>query len=243
MKLLLEIACFNAGSAMDAAKAGADRIEICDNVAVGGTTPSYGTLKMLNEKLAIPFFAMIRARGGDFYYSNEEIAVMQRDVVLCKHLGIAGIVLGFLNQDGTINKETTKRFAELAYPMDVTFHRAFDRAKDPLKALEDIIECGCQRILTSGQKSLAIDALPLIEELVRLANDRIIIMPGSGVRGNTIKTIIKATGVTEIHSAAYIKAESKSQYFNKEMKEDLETDSVDTAEITMMIDLLKELSD
>jgi copper homeostasis protein len=146
--MLLEIAVFNIQSALLAAGAGADRIELCENPADGGTTASYGTLKTVRKKIAIPVFPIIRARGGDFFYTNDEFAVMQKDVLLCKQLGFEGVVIGLLDKDATVDKERTKHLVELAYPLEVTFHRAFDRTKDACQSLQDISECGCQRILT-----------------------------------------------------------------------------------------------
>jgi len=133
---MLEIAVFNIGSALLAVEAGADRLELCENPAEGGTTPSYGTLKMAKEKINIPVFPIIRVRGGDFLYSDDEFAVMKKDIELCKQLGFEGIVIGLLNADGTVDADRTKQLTDLAYPMEVTFHRAFDRAADPLQALE-----------------------------------------------------------------------------------------------------------
>lgn len=234
MTYTLEIATFNVQSALLAANAGADRIEICDNMYEGGTTPSYGTIKLLKSKLGIPLFAMIRARGGDFSYNSEEFDVMKRDLELFKTLGCEGVVLGFLNVDGTINKDQTKHFVDLAYPMEVTFHRAFDRAKDPLTALEDIIDCGCQRILTSGQLPIAPNAIRLLKQLVEQAADRIVIMPGSGVSSENIKSLAEQTGAVELHSSARKMQRSLMQYTNGQMEENLEQVIVDVDEITRM---------
>src|SRR5689334_16751500 len=132
---LLEIAVFNIQSAMLAADAGADRIELCENAYDGGTTPSYGYLKTAREKIFIPVFPIIRARGGDFFYTDDEFAIMKKDVELCKQLGFEGVVIGLLNKDASVNKEKTKCLVDLAYPMEVTFHRAFDRTKDVLQSL------------------------------------------------------------------------------------------------------------
>ena len=184
---MLEIAVFNIQSALLAAAAGAHRLELCENPYDGGTTPSYGTLKTVREKISIPVFPIIRPRGGDFLYSDAEYEVICKDVQLCKELGFDGVVIGLLHADGSIDKERTKKLVDLAYPLEVTFHRAFDRAAHPLQALEDIIACGCNRILTSGQVPNAWDGRELIKQLVEKADDRIIIMPGSGVRSSNIK--------------------------------------------------------
>jgi copper homeostasis protein len=231
---LLEVAVFNIQSAIAAANAGADRIELCENPADGGTTPSYGYLKTAREKISIPIFPIIRARGGDFFYNDEEFVVMKKDVLLCKDLGFEGIVIGFLNKDATVDKERTKRLVELAYPMEVTFHRAFDRTKDALQSLEDIIGCGCQRILTSGQVPNAFDRRGLIKKLIEQADDRIIIMPGSGVRSNNIKELADYTGATELHSSARKNIDSEMEYVNEKMQEMLMNVSVDEDEIKKM---------
>src|ERR1051326_3895835 len=151
MSFTLEIAVFNIQSAILAAQAGADRIELCENPHDGGTTPSYGTLKTVREKINIPVFPIVRPHGGDFLYNDEEFEVMKKDILLIKQLGFEGAAIGLLNQNGTIEIKRTAKLVGLAYPLEITFHRAFDRAAEPLKALEDIIKCGCQRILTSGQ--------------------------------------------------------------------------------------------
>lgn len=241
LKYTLEIACFNAKSALMASLAGADRIEICDNLHEGGTTPSYGTVKYLKEKIDTPIFTMIRAKGGDFLYRNEEFAIMKKDLLLMKELGCEGVVLGFLKQNGTVDKARTSQFVELAYPMEVTFHRAFDRAIDPLQALEDIIDCGCQRILTSGQKPTAVEGLPLLKELIIQADDRIIILPGSGVNSGNIKTIFEEARTVEFHSAAKMSTPSTMQYLNKQMNESLHDTMVNVDEITRMKAYLQSL--
>lgn len=232
--MILEIAVFNIQSAMLAANARADRIELCENAADGGTTPSYGTLKIIKEKISIPVFPIIRSRGGDFFYNNDEFAVMCKDVVLCKQLGFDGIVTGLLNIDASVDIARTKYLVDLAYPMEVTFHRAFDRTKDAVKSLEDIINCGCQRILTSGQMPVAVDGKNLIKQLIEMADERIIIMPGSGVRSTNIKNIAGYTGATELHSSARININSTMQFTNAAMQESMQNISVDVDEIKKM---------
>jgi copper homeostasis protein len=232
--MILEIAVFNIQSALLAAQAGADRIELCENPADGGTTPSYGALKTITEKITIPVFPIIRARGGDFFYNEDEFAVMQKDVLLCKQLGFEGVVIGLLNKDATINKERTKRMVDLAYPLEVTFHRAFDRTKNAFQSLEDIIECSCQRILTSGQVPNAFDGKELIKKLIEQADDRIIIMPGSGVRSNNIKALADYTGAIELHSSARKNINSEMEFINTGMNETLQNISVDEDEIKKM---------
>lgn len=236
--MILEIAVFNIQSALLAAKAGADRIELCENPTDGGTTPSFGTLKIIKEKIPIPVFPIIRARGGDFFYSDEEFSVMQKDILLCKQLGYEGIVIGSLNKDATVDTERTKRLVELAYPLEVTFHRAFDRTKNAFQSLEDIIDCGCQRILTSGQVPNAFDGKDMIKKLIEQADDRIIIMPGSGVRSNNIKAIADYTCATELHSSARKNISSEMKYVNENLQETLVNISVDEEEIKKMKQVL-----
>jgi copper homeostasis protein len=190
MGTILEIAVFNIESALTAIAAGADRIEFCENPMEGGTTPSYGSLKTLIQKTSTPIFPIIRPRGGDFLYSDDEFDSMKSDLLLVKELGYPGAVIGMLKKDGHIDINRTAKLVSIAGNMEITFHRAFDRCIDPLKGLEDIIQTGCKRILTSGQVPNVANALPLIAELVNNANGRITIMPGSGVRANNINQII-----------------------------------------------------
>ncbi len=242
MQYTLEIAAFNVQSALAAASAGADRIEICDNMEEGGTTPSYGTIKLLNAKLSIPVFAMLRVRGGDFCYTKEEFEVMKMDLQLFKQLGCDGIVLGFLNADGSVDKKRTSAFVEFAYPMEVTFHRAFDRAARANEALEDIINCGCQRVLTSGQMPEAGDGLPLLKQLMVQAGERIIIMPGCGIRSNNIGDIAGATGAKELHSSARLMQPTIMKFINPDMQEQLNHPMVNTKEIKAMKQVLKNIA-
>ena len=243
MSFILEIAVFNIQSAILASKAGADRIELCENPFDGGTTPSYGTLKTVREKINIPVFPIVRPRGGDFLYNDEEYEVMRKDILLIKDLGFEGVVIGLLKQDGTIDVSRTIKLVELAYPLEVTFHRAFDRATEPLQALEDVISCGCQRMLTSGQVPNAFDGKELIKQLIQQADDRIIIMPGSGVRSSNIKELAAYTGAGELHSSARKMRPSQMQFFQKSMEEKLEKIAVDTDEIKKMKEALMRLID
>jgi copper homeostasis protein len=237
--MTLEIAVFNIQSAFLAAEAGADRIELCENAPEGGTTASFGTLKFARDKISIPIFPMIRPRGGDFLYRDEEFEVMQKDVLLGKELGFEGVVFGLLNADGSVDITRTAKLVELAYPMEVTFHRAFDRAADPFQALEDIIECGCTKILTSGQLPNANDGKTLIKQLTEKADDRIIIMPGSGVRSENIKELAKFTGAVEMHSSARKNMASQMQFVKESMKENMQSVSVDVEEIKRMKDAIR----
>ncbi len=212
MEYKIEIATADFPSSKAAAEGGADRIELCDNLSEGGTTQSYGTIKLCREKLSVELFPIIRPRGGDFLYSADEFEIMMQDVRLCKQLGCDGVVIGFLNADGSIDTSRTKKLVDLAYPLEVTFHRAFDRCRDPFEALEQLIEIGCARILTSGQKPAAPDGADLIAQLVQKADDRIIIMPGSGVRKDNIRALAEKTGALEFHSSLRTKVEGGMQY-------------------------------
>jgi len=236
MSTKLEIAVFSVEAAVTALKAGAHRIEFCENLQEGGTTPSYGSLKTLRSFTTQPVFPIIRPRGGDFLYSRSEFEVMKSDLLIVKELGYLGAVIGLLNADGSIDTNRTKELVDIAGPsMQISFHRAFDRCKDPIKSVEDIIATGCKRILTSGQVPNAVDDLPLLKKLVEQAGDRIIIMPGSGVRSNNIKEIIQATGAKEIHSSARKMQASQMSYIKESMKENMQATGVDTDEIKKML--------
>lgn len=213
--MILEICANSITSALAAQTGGADRIELCDNMAEGGTTPSYGTIVKSRDLLDILIYPIIRPRGGDFLYDDHEFEVMCKDIEVCKQTGCEGVVIGLLNRDGRIDKKRTKFLVELAWPLGVTFHRAFDRCLDPLEAMEDIIDCGCERILTSGQKATAAEGAELIGQLVEKAGDRIIIMPGSGVRENNIAALVKKTKANEYHSTAKTIIPSKMEYKNE----------------------------
>ena len=214
MSFIIEIATSDFLTTKSAVEGGADRIELCANLAEGGTTPSYAHIKKCREAFDIALFPIIRPRGGDFLYTKDEFEIMKNDIKLCNEIGCEGIVIGLLNMDGTIDMTRTSELIELAYPMDVTFHRAFDRCKDPFIALEELIEIGCQRILTSGQKPTVSEGVDLIAELNKKADDRIIIMPGSGVRKENIKMLAEKTGCIEFHSSLRGKAKSPMQFIH-----------------------------
>ncbi|MEA5427245.1 copper homeostasis protein CutC [Arcicella lustrica] len=197
-KPLVEVCAYSFESCIAAEKAQANRIELCSSMFEGGTTPSAGLVKMVTQKVNIEVHAMIRPRGGDFCYSNEEIEVMKADILSMKTLGCAGIVLGILQTDGKVNIQQTAELVKLAAPLQVTFHRAIDMTPNYAEALEAIIEAGCTRVLTSGQKNIAIDGIEEIANLVKQANGRIQIMVGSGVNLNNALTIAQ-TGVDAIH--------------------------------------------
>lgn len=182
MKRIIEICANSAQSCVEAEAGGATRVELCAGIPEGGTTPSYGeikTAKALTSKIDIN--VIIRPRGGDFLYTEAEVQSMLLDIELCKELKVHGVVFGCLTKDGDIDVPLMRRLIEAAKPLSVTCHRAFDVCRDPFTALEQLIELGCDRILTSGQQSDAVKGIPLIAELVKRADGRIIIMPGCGV--------------------------------------------------------------
>jgi copper homeostasis protein len=214
MSFVIEIATSDFHTTESAVEGGADRIELCANLEEGGTTPSHGHIIKCREKFNTPIYVMIRPRGGDFLYSKDEFGIMATDIRLCKESGCDGIVTGLLNIDGTIDSVRMGDIINQAYPMGVTFHRAFDRCKDPFEALEELIELGCERILTSGQKKTAMEGIELIAELNKKADDRIIIMPGSGVRKENIKLLAEKTGCTEFHASLRSKQKSLMEFIH-----------------------------
>ena len=171
--------------ALEAQSNGANRIEHCENLAVGGTTPSYGTVKICLEKLNIPIFPMIRARGGNFVYSKDEIEIMKEDIKIFKELGVKGVVLGCLTSDNKIDLELTKELVDLAYPMEVTFHKAIDEILNPLDYIDDLVNIGIKRILTSGGEATALEGKDLINEMIKKSNGRLkIVVAGKVTKGN-----------------------------------------------------------
>jgi len=240
MNYKLEIIGFNIDSCVAAQEAGADRIELCAGPGEGGTTPSYAFIKAAREKLHIDLYVMIRPRGGDFLYSNADFSIMKNDIAVCKELGCDGIVTGILTADGKVDKKRCKELVEFVFPLEATFHRAFDRLADPFEALEDIIGLGFERILTSGCKPKAVEGLQLLSELIKRSDERIIIMPGSGVTAENILSIAESTAATEFHSSATFPNESKMQYFNSQINESLSHISVNKEAVKKMVSLLQE---
>jgi copper homeostasis protein len=200
--MLLEIACFNTESAVLAQDAGADRIELCDNYFLGGITPPVDMIKTTREKISIGLFVMIRPKAGTFNYSDDEFLKMKEQIQRCKELKCDGLVFGMLDSENKVDTDRCKELVQLASPLPCTFHRAFDEVADPLKALEDIIACGFKRILTSGQKSSALQGIALIAELHQKAKGRIIILPGGGVRSQNIADLKQQIKALEFHSSA-----------------------------------------
>ena len=218
-KRIFEVCAFNIQSAIIAERAGAARVELCDNPVEGGTTPSYGTIIETREKITIDLYPIIRPRSGNYFYDEEEYAIIKRDIMICRDLGCDGISVGTQKINGDIDTEMLKRIVEWAGPLGVTCNRAFDCAPDPFKALEDIISCGCERILTSGQRSAAPDAGELLGELVKVAGNRIIIMPGAGIKSTNIKKLVQESNATDYHGSARKIAANPVTYINKEVSE------------------------
>lgn len=242
MNYIIEIATSDFITTQSAVEGGADRIELCANLAEGGTTPSHGMLIKCREKFSLPIFPIIRPRGGDFLYGKDEFGIMAKDIELCKALGYDGVVVGMLNMDGTIDMIRMADLVELAYPMSVTFHRAFDRCKDPFVALEELIEIGCERILTSGQQLAAPDGVELIAELNRVADHRIIIMPGSGVRKENIRMLAEKTGCVEFHSSLKGKDRSRMEFLHPSFsgsEESYMNNAIDAGEVRALREALK----
>lgn len=207
---ILEVCASDLVSAYEAAKGGAQRIELCADLALDGLTPPREWIEEARRIAGLKLHVLIRSRAGDFVYTDEEMTVMREQVRMAREAGADGVVIGALTPDGDIDVERLKPLMEEAYrltsaggcPMQVTFHRAFDVCRDPMQALEDIIALGCTRLLTSGQQSTALDGAPLIAELVKQAENRIIILPGAGVNPDNAAEILRKTGASEIHSSA-----------------------------------------
>ena len=213
---LFEVCTNSVESCIAAQEGGANRVELCAGIPEGGTTPSYGEIAMAREVLTTTrLHVIIRPRGGDFLYSPVEVKTMLKDIEMARQLGADGVVFGCLTTNGGIDVPVMKQLMEASKGLSVTFHRAFDVCRDPFAALEQLIELGCDRILTSGQQSDAVKGIPLIAELVRRADGRIIIMPGCGVRENNIAKLEAETGAKEFHTSARSIVYSKMEYRNE----------------------------
>lgn len=211
---LLEVCVDSVESAIAAQAGGAARVELCDNLLEGGTTPSAGTIELARKHLDIALNVIIRPRGGDFCYSPIEFEIMARDIEVAKMLGADGVVIGILKPNGVIDKTRTRKLVQLARPMSVTFHKAFDMTRDPYAALETLIELGVDRVLTSGQEASVMEGVAVVRELVKRSQNRTIIMPGGKVRARNIQDIIQATGAREFHAVATVETSSPMQFRN-----------------------------
>lgn len=212
---LLEIASNSVASALAAQAGGADRVELFDNLAEGGTTPSYGSIAMARERLRIPLFVLIRARPGDFHYSALEVEIMRRDIEQCRQLGCDGVVIGALDADGGIDMPLCRELVQAAGPMQVTFHRAFDATCDLPGALEQVIALGCQRVLTSGGQASAEAGADVLASLVAQADGRVSVMAGAGLNAGNIAAVAARSGCNELHASAKATQRSQMRHHNR----------------------------
>lgn len=209
-----EVCVDSVNSALAAQEGGADRVEVCANLVEGGTTPSIGLLIMIRKKISIPMHVIIRPRGGDFIYNDDEFEVMREDLTAIKAVGCDGVVLGFLTKDGDIDMDRTARMIESARPMSVTFHRAFDMVRQHESALEALIDLCIDRVLTSGLKANALEGADTIRDLVVQADNRISIMAGAGINAENLSELIARTGVSEVHFSARKMVKSQMKFRN-----------------------------
>jgi copper homeostasis protein len=208
--------CVDSPEGVIAARDGqADRVELCDNLYEGGTTPSIGAIKMARRVGGIKLHVIIRPRGGDFLYSDVEFETMRIDIEAARSARVDGIVIGLLTADGNIDKDRTRELLVLAQPMSVTFHRAFDVCRDPLAALEDLIEIGVDRVLTSGQQADAMSGAETIKRLIDAAGDRIVVMACGGIDETNAAQVVAATGVSELHFTAFDELPSEMDFKNE----------------------------
>ncbi len=203
--MILKEACVgNFKEALSAVTKGAHRLELCDNLHEGGTTPSYGTIALAQEKLKTPLLVMIRLRGGDFVYTPDEIEIMLRDIKVCKDLGVYGVVFGALTEENTLDVATMKTLVAASKPMKITCHMAFDELDDPLAGLDCLIDLGIDRVLTKGSKTNATDGVTTLKQLVAHAKGRITIVAGGGISANNYQMIADVTGVRELHGTKIV---------------------------------------
>lgn len=241
MSFELEVIAFDLFSCLVAENAGAHRIELCANPHEGGTTPSFGMMRMSRKATSIQLFPIIRPRGGDFLYDKAEFLSMIEDIKIAKNEGCDGVVIGMLKKDGAIDIDACHDLIHHANGMEVTFHRAFDRVNDQQKALEDIIKLGCTRILTSGGYPTAMEGKDQLQQLVSLADNRIKIMVGSGIRSSNIKEIQSHTKASVFHASARKTVSSMMNYQHASMHEQLEKISIDEQEVRLLRSALDEI--
>lgn len=213
-KITLEVCANSAQSAIEAQKGGAKRVELCDNLIEGGTTPALSQIELSRKYLNIQLNVIVRPRGGDFLYSDFEFEIMKQDILHCGQAKCDGVVFGILNSDGSIDKKRNQELVDIArkFEMSTTFHRAFDRCNDLQKSLEDIIELGCDRVLTSGGMESALDGKNVLRNLIKQADDRIIIMPGGGITETNIAELVRHTNLKEFHGSFRSKYRGRMTY-------------------------------
>lgn len=214
---LLEVAANSVASALAAQAGGADRVELCGGLELGGLTPSMATIAMVRERLSIPLYVLVRPRAGDFLYADDELAVMERDIEACLSLGCDGVVFGVLDANAQVDAARCKPLFDAAGGMGVTFHRAFDMVRDPARALEDVVSLGAERVLTSGGAVTAAEGADAIRGLVEQANGRIAVMAGAGVQAGTIAALVAATGAVELHASAKTALEPGMRWTNERL--------------------------
>ena len=238
--------CINSPeSAVAAQQGGADRVELCANLLEGGTTPSLGAVKLARERIEIGLHVIIRPRGGDFLFNEFEVETMKEDIVAIKACGADGVVIGSLLPDGTIDRPQIETLIKLARPMTVTFHRAFDMCQDPAKSLEELIDMGVDRVLTSGQEESVIEGIQLIKALNEQARERIIIIPGGGITPRNLRRLVDETGVREVHFAAMRMISSAMTFRNERVymggtlrPPEYESQVTDHGAVTAMLSIL-----
>jgi copper homeostasis protein len=202
-RILLEICCGSLEDALEAERGGADRVELCSALFLGGLTPSLGTIMEAKARLKIPIMVMIRPRGGGFCYTKSEMAVMERDTALAAEQGAEGMVFGILNADGGIDEERCRRIRKLIGDRQAVFHRAFDVTPDPFRSLDQLVALGFTRVLTSGQEDTVPEGAHLIKRLIEYAGDRIEILPGGGIKPLSLRQVVESTGCKQVHLTAF----------------------------------------
>jgi copper homeostasis protein len=212
--ITVEICVDSVESAVAAQAGGADRVELCDNLMEGGTTPSFGAIEVARKLLSIKLHVIIRPRGGDFLYSDTEFEIMKHDIEAAKNLGVDGVVIGLLDRDGNIDVPRTAELVALSRPMTVTFHRAFDVCQDPIKAIDELAEIGVDRILTSGQEASAVEGIDMIAKCAQTAGDQITVMACGNLNERNINKVVAATGVNEVHFTAFGDVSSEMRFRN-----------------------------
>jgi len=237
--VLLEVCADSVESAIAAKRGGAHRVELCSGLVEGGVTPSFGLITAVRSHIAIDLHVMIRPRGGDFCYDSDEFQVMRQDVLTAKQLGANGVVLGIMLEDGTVDSARTRTLIEIARPMKVTFHRAFDMSNDLSRALEDVIATGAERVLTSGGEPSAEAGISVIAALVKQATGRIAVMAGAGINVTNVRNILARTGVREIHATARVPIHSRMQYRNQRTS----MGAIENSEYTRLVTTEKKVSD
>jgi copper homeostasis protein len=246
-KILLEICCGSIDDAIQSQEGGADRVELCSALFVGGLTPSIGTIQEAKRRLKIPVMVMVRPRGGGFCYTTAEFATMERDAEAAVENGADGVVFGILEKDGRIDQRRSERMRRIIGGRQAVFHRAFDVTPDPFDSLEQLVDLGITRILTSGQKASAPQGVQLIAELVQRAGNRIEILPGGGIRPHNMNEVVRRTGCGQIHMTALRKAEDLSTRANREISFTgglrPAEDAYDMTDAELVKDIVKSLQD